>query len=56
MKTSLTVLKLQSGHKCVTEITIYNVERAIIPNVRKPDLCVLQVTCPLRALFFCKVL
>ena len=38
MKVSQTVLKLQSGHKYVIEMAIFNVQRAITPKVCNPEL------------------
>ena len=38
MKTSQTVLMLQSGHEYVVETAIFNVQRAITPKVCNPEL------------------
>ena len=38
MKISQTVFNLQSGHKYMVEMAMFNVQRAINPKVRKPEL------------------
>ena len=45
MKISQTVLMLQSGHEYVDEMAIFNVQRAITPNVCSPDLRFLRSAC-----------
>ena len=37
MKTSQTVFSLQSGHECMVEMVMFNVPKAIIPKVGKPE-------------------
>ena len=38
MKISQNVFNLQCGHQYMVEIAMFNVQRAIIPNVGKPEL------------------
>ena len=53
MKISQTVLKLQSGHKFVIEMAIFNVQRAITPKVCNPELWFLRYKCRLMVLNIC---
>ena len=41
-KISQTVLVLQSGHECVVEMAIFNVQRTITPKVCNPELRLLR--------------
>ena len=41
------VLKVQGGYKYMTEITIYNIQRAITPKVCEPKLLFLCSACRL---------
>ena len=51
-----TVFNLQSGHKYKVEMTILNVQRAMIPKVDKPELQFIHSrTLSYRALNFCEV-
>ena len=50
MKISQTVLMLQSGHKYVVEMAIFNVQRAITSKVCNPDLQFLHSACLLMVL------
>ena len=53
MKISQTVLMLQSGHEYVAEMAIFNVRRAITPNVCNPELRFLCSACRLIVLNIC---
>ena len=53
MKISKTVFDLQSGHKYLVEMAMFNVQRAITPKVGKLELRFMSSACCLIELKIC---
>ena len=53
MKISHTVFKLQNGHKYIAEIAIFNVQRAMIPELGNQKLWFMSSACLLMLLYIC---
>ena len=53
MKISQTVFNLQSGHKYIVEMAMFNVRRAITPKAGKPELGFTCSVCCLKVLYIC---
>ena len=53
MKISQTVFTLQSRHKYMVEMAMFNVQRAITPKVGKPELLFMNSACCLTNLKIC---
>ena len=53
IKISGTVLNLQSGHKYMVEMAMFNVQRTITPKVGKPELQFMCSACCLIVLYTC---
>ena len=53
MKISRTIFYLQSGHKYIVEMAMFNVQRAITPKVGKPELQFMCSACRLLVLYIC---
>ena len=47
MKISQPIFNLQSGHKYMVEMAMFNVRRAITPKVGKPELQFMSSACRL---------
>ena len=53
MKISRTVFNLQGRHECMLEMAMFNVQRAINPNVGKPQLRLMCSARRLIMLYIC---
>ena len=53
VKISGKIFNLQSGHKYMVEMAMFNVQRAITPKVGKPELRFMCYACRLIVLYIC---